>query len=376
MNGKLGGSPRARLAGVLIACALSIAGCGEGERAGVAAGSPAPPPEAIEVGSENLVAVTEHEISVGPLVSGALRPAIEATVRAEVGGSVLVAALEEGQPVRRGALLARIEERTLGDAVISSQSALRSAEQALGVARREAERTDRLVKAGAIAERELETAENAVTAAEAQVDDARTRLASARKLLDDATVRAPIGGVISKRHVSAGDVVSPGRELYTIIDPTSMRLDASVPSDALPSVRVGARVRFEVRGYPNQWFDGRIERISPAADPVTRQVPIFVDIPNAGGRLLAGLFAEGRVIDQSRVALVAPLRAVHLEASPPWAMRLRDGKVERVEVVVGIRDDQHEVVELVGGVAKGDQLLVGGVQGLTPGTPVRVRQGG
>jgi RND family efflux transporter MFP subunit len=376
MNAKVAECVRARLGGLLLACALGIAGCGEGERAEVTSGRPSPPPAAVEIGSENLVAVTEREISIGPLVSGALRPAVEATVRAEVGGSVLVAALEEGQPVRKGALLARIEERTLGDAVISAQSALRSAEQALGVARREAERTDRLVRAGAIAERELETAQNAVTAAEAQVDDARTRLASARKLLEDATVRAPIGGVISKRHVSVGDVVSPGRELYTIIDPTSMRLDASVPSDALPSVRVGARVRFEVRGYPDQWFDGRIERISPAADPVTRQVPIFVDIPNAGGRLLAGLFAEGRVTDQSRVALVAPLRAVHLEASPPWAMRVRDGRVERVEVAVGIRDDQHEVVELVRGVTKGDQLLVGGVQGLTPGTPIRVRQDG
>jgi multidrug efflux pump subunit AcrA (membrane-fusion protein) len=131
-----------------------------------------------------------------------------------------------------------------------------------------------------------------------------------------------------------------------------------------------------VRGYPDQQFEGRIERISPSADPVTRQVPIFVAIPNTGGRLLAGLFAEGRVTDQSRVALVAPIRAIHLEASPPWALRVRDGKVERVEVTVGIRDDQHELVELVGGVAKGDRLLVGGVQGLTPGTAVRVREGG
>ncbi|MCU0255374.1 MAG: efflux RND transporter periplasmic adaptor subunit [Vicinamibacterales bacterium] len=368
--------PRVTLAAVSLAVALGAIACGDHERTEVAVGGPAPEPAIVEVGPENLVLVDEREISVGPLVSGSLRPASEATVRAEVGGSVLVAAPEEGQVVRKGALLARIEERTLGDAVTSAQSALRSAEQALGVARREAERTERLVKAGAIAERELETAQNAVTAAEAQVDDARTRLASARKVLEDATVRAPISGVVSTRHVSVGDVVSPGRELYTIIDPSTMRLDASVPSEALPSIRVGARVRFEVRGYPGQWFEGRIERISPAADPVTRQVPIFVDIPNAGGRLLAGLFAEGRVTDQARVALVAPLRAVHLETSPPWVLRVRDGKIERVEVKVGLRDDQAEVVELVGGASKGDQLLVGGAMGLAPGTPVRVRQGG
>jgi RND family efflux transporter MFP subunit len=363
--------PWAHLAAVVLAAALAPA-CGKGQPAEVATDAPTP---VVEVGRENLVPVTEHEIRTGPLVSGELRAALEATVRAEVGGSVLVAALEEGQPVRQGALLARIEERTLGDAVTSAQSGLRSAEQALVVVRREAERAERLVKAGAIAERELEAAQNAVTAAEAQVDDARTRLASARKTLDDATVRAPIGGVINKRHVSVGDVVVPGRELYTIIDPSTMRLDASVPSEALPAIRIGALVRFEIRGYPDQVFEGRIQRISPSADPVTRQVPIFVDIPNTGGRLLAGLFAEGRITEQSRVALVAPVRAVNLEAATPWVVRIREGKVERIDVKIGLRDDQHELLELLDGVSKGDQLLVGGAQGLTPGTPVRVRTG-
>ena len=76
------------------------------------------------------------------------------------------------------------------------------------------------------------------------------------------------------------------------------------------------------------------------------------------------------------MALVAPLRAVHLEASPPWVMRVRDGKAERVEVGSACVTTRAEVVELVGGAVKGDQLLVGGAQGLTPGTPVRVRQGG
>ena len=204
-------APRPALAAVSLALVLGAVACGDRDRAEVAPASPAPEPAVVEVGPENLVLVGEREISIGPLVSGALRPAIEATVRAEVGGSVLFAALEEGQAVRKGALLARIEQRTLGDAVTSAQSALRSAEQALGVARREAERTERLVKAGAIAERELETAQNAVTAAEAQVDDARTRLASARKELEDTTVRAPISGIVSRRHVSVGDVVAPGR---------------------------------------------------------------------------------------------------------------------------------------------------------------------
>src|SRR5687768_305231 len=196
----------------------------------------------------------------------------DATVRAEVSGSILQVTASEGQQVRRGALLARVEDQALGDAHKSALSAVRSAEQALEVARREAARTENLVRGGALAERELDTSRNAVTAAEAQLEDARSRVASLAKQLGNLTIRAPIDGVVADRPANAGDVVSPGTELYRIIDPRSMRLEASVPSESLSMITIGLPVQFEVRGYPGQAFAGRIERISPAADPVTRQV--------------------------------------------------------------------------------------------------------
>jgi RND family efflux transporter MFP subunit len=337
------------------------------------AASQAPP--ALDVGPENVVQVAREEIRTGPRVSGELRAAHEATVRAEVGGSVLRVGPDAGESVRAGVLLAEIEARAQRDAVASAQSSLRSVEQGLDVARREAQRTASLVKAGALAERDLELAQSAATAAQAQVDDARARLISAQKVLGDATVRAPMTGVVSRRHVSAGDVVSPGTELYTIIDPSSMRLEASVPSEDLGAVSVGAPVVFEVRGYPGQTFEGRVARISPAADPVTRQVPIFVEIPNTGARLVAGLFAEGRVARESRQALVAPASAVNDTGARPWVLRIRGDAAERVEVTLGLRDERTERVEIVSGVQAGDRLLVGAAQGISPGTPVRVRAG-
>src|SRR5918995_680595 len=237
-------------------------------------------PVAVQVGSENVTVVTTQEISTGPLISGTLMADKDATVRAEVSGSILQVTAAEGQQVRRGALLARVEDQALGDAHKSAQSAVKSAEQALGVAEREAARTESLVKGGALAERELDIARNAVTAAQAQVEDAKSRLASAAKQVANLTIRSPLDGVVASRPVNAGDVVSPGTELYRIIDPRSMRLEASVPSESLSLVKVGLPVQFQVRGYPGQPFDGRIERVSPAADPVTRQVSIFVTIPN------------------------------------------------------------------------------------------------
>jgi multidrug efflux pump subunit AcrA (membrane-fusion protein) len=94
--------------------------------------------------------------------------------------------------------------------------------------------------------------------------------------------------------VSAGDVVSPGGALFTVVNPASMRLEASVPASQLTSIRVGLPVEFSVTGYPNRLFGGRITRVSPTADPTTRQVRIVATIPNAGNTLVGGLFAEGR----------------------------------------------------------------------------------
>ena len=164
---------------------------------------------------------------------------------------------EEGQAIKQGALLARIESRTQEDAYRSAQSMVHSAEEALALAERELARTERLVKAGALAERDLESARNTATSLRAQRDDAKARAVSAQKSLDDATVRSPISGLVARKKVNGGDVVSPGTELYTIIDPSSMRLEASVSSEQLGDVHVGAPVTFDVRGYPGQHFEGQ-----------------------------------------------------------------------------------------------------------------------
>jgi RND family efflux transporter MFP subunit len=373
MRTRYGRAAKARIwvAAAALALAFGTAACGGNTSAQPQAG-----PQTVKVGQESVTVVRREPIAIGPLVSGALRAEREATVRAEVGGSILQVAVEEGQAVRAGDLVARIEARALEDVYSSAQSSVRSAEQALKVAEREADRTATLVKGGALAERDLDMARNAVSAAQAQLADAVARLASAQKQFGDTVIRAPITGVVSRRPVNRGDVVTPGTEVATIIDPSSMRLEAGVPSDALASLRVGAPVEFRVRGYGEQRFTGRIQRISPAADPVTRQVTIFVGIPNTGGRLVAGLFAEGRVTTETRQVLVVPSTAVETTDVRPWVLRVRDGKAERVSVELGVRDERSERVELVSGVSEGDVLLTGAAHAVTPGTPVQIVESG
>ena len=164
----------------------------------------------VQIGAENVVPVTTGTVVVGPIISGELKPEKEATVRAEVGGSMIEVAVLEAQAVSRARCSAasrRARSRTR-----SSRPVPRCVrrENQLAVARREVERTEKLVNAGALAARDLDVVQNTVTAAEAQLADAKSRLASADRALGDTVIRAPFQGIVSKRTVNAGDVVSPG----------------------------------------------------------------------------------------------------------------------------------------------------------------------
>jgi RND family efflux transporter MFP subunit len=356
--------------GVVLA-ALGGVACAGGKDSGSAAASAPEAPRTILIGPENVVSVESGRLVIGPIVSGELRASREATVRAELAGSMTAVLVEEGQGTKQGAVIGRIETRTLDDVRQSASSALKSAESQLALTQREVARTEQLVKAGALAERDLDVIRANVSTVEAQVADARSRLAAAERQLGDAVIRAPLTGIVSRRTVNQGDVVSIGAELFTMIDPSSMRLEASVPSEDLSALKVGAVVDFNVRGY-EQTFQGKIERIAPQADPTTRQVRIYVAIPNVGGRLVAGLFAEGRVVSQAATGLILPQSAVNTDSTEAWVLRVTDGKTERVPVTVGLADPRTERVLLTSGVSASDTLLQGPSRSIPPGTPVQV----
>lgn len=328
---------------------------------------------AVLVGPETIVIVDSAELSSGPSLSGTLEPERVSAIRAEVGGTVLQTTAEVGQSVTRGTLLARIDDTAIRDAFLSARTGVTTAEQAAEVARRNADRAERLAEVGAIAERELESARVAATTAEAQLADAQARLAQAQKQLESTQVRSTITGIVSERAVNAGDVVSPGMPLFTVVDPTGMRLDAAVAASAIGALRVGAPVEFTINGYGERVFDGEITRINPTVDPATGQVGVLVSIPNPGGQLVGGVYAQGRVGTESKHALAAPLNAVRTDGGTASVLRIRNGVVERVDVQIGIRDEQDEQIEIIAGLAAGDTLLAGVAQGYTPGTPVRVR---
>jgi RND family efflux transporter MFP subunit len=293
-------------------------------------------------------------------------------VRAQVGGSVLQAYADQGQAVRAGQTLARLEAGGLQDVYLSARAGVTSAANSADVARHELERSQKLLAAGAIAQRDLEQAQRSAVAANAALADARARLATAQKQVGNTVITSPISGIVSDRPISVGDVVQTGALLFTVVDPSSMQLEGSVPADELAQVKIGAPVTFTVNGYPGRTFDGRVTRVNPTADPATRQVRIVISIPNKEGRLVGGLFANGRLTSESHSGLVVPATAVDSRTNVPAVFRVKGGKVERIPVQLGLRDDAAERVEVTSGVQAGDTLLLGAAQGITPGTIVKV----
>lgn len=349
---------------------LVLLACGGGPSSTPAAVVPP-----VALGPEDVAVATMGPISAGPRISGTLEAAEKAVLRAEVGGTVLVVAVEVGQRVNRGDVLARVEDTSVKEALTSANAALAASEQDVAVAEREAARARRLVEAGAMAARDQEGAERGVAGAKAALEAARARVVQAREQLESTTVRSPLAGVVAERAVGEGDVVAPGSPLFTVLDPATLRLEGAVPADAVAALRVGAPVTFTVQGHPGRTFAGTIARVAPAVDAATRQIPVIVDVPNPEGVLLAGLFAEGQVATEQKEGLVVPADALAEAAGKTTVARVANGKVESVAVEVGLRDPATERVELTSGVQAGDTVLVGAARDVPAGAAVSLRGG-
>lgn len=361
-------------------------GCGEGAPRGrrwavllLAAAScrpdPGPPPgdEAVVIPPENAAVAVIATIETGPYISGSLRPRREAVLRSEISSRVVAVNVEEGDVVSTGELLALLDRGELEATRRSALGAVGTAEGAAEFARANLRRAEVLYGVGGVALRDVEAARLDLSTTEAQLAEARARLAAVEEQLADTEIRAPFAGRVASRNVSLGDVVQPGVELFTVIDPATMRLEARLPAEHLAEVSVGTPVSFEVRGYPGVAFEGAVSRIGPAADSATRQIEIIVTIPNESGRLVADLFADGVIESVIRRGVVIPEDAVAETDLGPTVLAVRQGRAVRVVVEIGVRDERRRLVLVTMGVSPGDTVLIGAASTIAEGTPVIVQ---
>jgi RND family efflux transporter MFP subunit len=337
----------------LLATALLAAACAKGPDKAATAAAPKP----LLVAAEDVHTITNAAIASGPAVIGSVQPERRADLRAEVSAVVVQVLRENGDVVRRGDLLMRLDDTSIRDALASAEAAARSAEQAFEQATRQFERMKTLRASGMASAQALDDAEGRRNSASADLEAAKTRVVSARQQLGRTEVRAPFDGIVSDRKASAGDTAQIGKELVKVIDPTTMRFEGMVSADQIGSVKAGQAVSFRVNGYADEEFAGKVRRVNPSANATTRQVEVLVDFTGRKAPRLAGLYAEGRVETESASTLTIPATALVREGDKASAWVVKDGKLAKVALTLGERDPRTGDWAVTGGLAEGAQVI-------------------
>lgn len=361
--------PAASVISMLCLTAI-LAGCGKAPEAKgdskadpaaakAAATEPAKSGPSLLVAPEDLITLASASLASGPSITGSVQPERRADLRAEIPAVVLQVLKENGDTVRRGELLVRLDDTAIRDALASAEANVRASTQALEQANRQFERIKTLRSSGMASAQAYDDAETRKNNAQSEVEAARTRAAQARQQLQRTEIRAPFDGVVSDRRVSAGDTAQIGKELLKVIDPTSLRLEGMVSADSIGDVKAGQAVSFRVNGYGEQVFAGKVRRVNPSANATTRQVELLVDFTDRNQPKLAGLYAEGQIETASAEGITLPASALVREGDKAsvWRVNAKTSTLERTAVVVGERDNRTGNLVLKQGVTAGDRVI-------------------
>jgi RND family efflux transporter MFP subunit len=341
---------------LFLAIAAALSACGKGHKEPGTAASTAQS-KSLLVSPEDLLTVQSDALTSGPIITGSIEPERRADLRAEVSAVVLQVLKENGEPVKRGDVLVKLDETAIRDSLESSQEAVRAAGQALDQATRQLARQKTLRASGMTSAQALDDAEVRLNQAQSDLAAARAKEVQARQQLARTVVRAPFDGIVSDRKVSAGDTAAIGKELLKVVDPDSMRFEGEVSADKIATVKLGQPVSFHINGYGDQTFAGVVKRIDAAANDVTRQVQVLVAFANAARPRVAGLYAEGRIDAESTAALMLPENAFVKAGDKTYTWRLKDNTLRKTDLVLGARDQRSGAFEVRSGLAAGDMVL-------------------
>ena len=350
--------------------AVAAAGCG-GD--GDARSANASTVQAVTLGASDLAVATRTTLVAGVPLSGPLVPKVNVVLGAPIAEQLVEMLVNEGDPVRQGQPVARFRDDVLRAAALSAQADLATAQTQVRMAAAESTRAEALFAEGAIARRDHDNALLALESARARLALTQSQAVSTGDRLETATLRSPVNGVVSQRHAQAGDRVDFGKPVLTIVNNSVLQLEASVEARWLGALRVGRPVILTLaQQETGDTIRGRLARINPTADPATRQVRVYVDVPNHGN-LVGGLFVSGQVVvGEAPGAVAVPRTAVRAEGTGRVVYVVAAGRVARRPVTLGIEDVARGLVQITGGVQAGETVIVGPVDGLGDGVPVEV----
>jgi RND family efflux transporter MFP subunit len=327
----------------------------------------------MELAPADVATVSLAMLNRGLPITGSLSPLLHTTVKAQVAGEVLEVTVREGQTVKKGDVLVRIDTRNLKAQLEAAQAALEKAKADLSLARINLDNNAVMLEKKFISQNTFDTVESSYQVALANVKAAEAELSLARIALQYATVTAPFDGTISGRMVNPGGKVEIGSDLMALVDLTHLELQAPAPSHEVPSVRIGQIARFRVDGFGERVFEGHVERINPMTDTGSRSIMLYLSVDNPDGVLKGGMFAQGSLIlDESGPVPAVPLTALHDDAGSPYVFAIEDGRTVRRRVELGLRSPEQNLVEIRSGLKAGDRVVAVHLPKLVHGTRVSI----
>ncbi len=345
-----------------------------GKAAGQAAGQAADPASAVplEFRANEVVQPVRASLPDTIEFSGPLVAPNTAVLRAKASGTLLSLAVAEGARVKAGQALGRIDMAELGSRIAERDANVESAAATLAQAQRSHASNERLAAQNFISPSALDNSK-------AQLDTARATLAAAQASLDttrigqrDATLLAPIAGIVAKRHVLPGEKVSAEQQVLSIVDLARLELAGNVGTHEVSRLAPGMAVQVQVEGVATP-IAGQLARIAPAAEPGTRAIGVTVSLANGEERLRAGQYALARVqLPDDRLRLLLPLTAVSSSSGQAHVWLIEQGKLVRRAVTLGRRDETGGRVEVIDGLSDAAQVLAARFDNLREGVRASV----
>jgi RND family efflux transporter MFP subunit len=312
--------------------------------------------------------VARGDVEQKILLTGSIRARSSVAVVPELAGRVEAVHVKLGDAVRAGQALATLDHDDIAWQAKGARAAVELARANLQGARVEHARTKVLHDGGMLPPAQLDAAAVRLAVAEAQLAQAEAAAGLAEEQVRKARIATPISGVVARRSVDVGAQVGPQAPVFAVEDVSSLKLESAVDAAEWARLGPGAAAEVTVDARPGESFRGVVSARSPSLDPATRRATVEIEIENASGKLLPGMFARavvagGRVED----ALVVPREAVVDGAGGAVVWRLAGGKAEAVKPRLGASDGRRVVV--LEGLDEGDVVATAGQASLAHGAP-------
>ena len=331
----------------------------------------------LEFAQADIARLQEKRLSVETELPGTVQAVSQATVRAKLNAEVKRVLVREGDTVSAGQTVAEFDTAQIRTQLAERAAMLEQARAQLATTERTRTANAQLVKQNFISQNAFDTADGAYQAQLASVAASKAQLDQTQILLDDAVVRAPISGVVAKRHVQPGEKVAFDAPLLSIVDLAQLEVQVQAPLTAVAAMRPGMPAKVDIEGIAGRSFAGRLERINPSAEAGTRMIHLYVTLKNEGSLLKAGMFARvSLTTGAERATNALPLSAVRGEGAGSYVWVISGDRLARRSVTTGLRDERAQLLEVVSGLLPAEAVLATKFDNLQDGMAVKVLSGG